>query len=1329
MIFDKESDFEEAVIGVLVERGWEPEVIRHPSEADLLKNWAYILFNNNRQRNCLNECPLTDGEMQQIMEQIINLRTPLKLNSFINGRSVSITRDNPDDELHFGKEVSLKIYDRQEIAYGESRYQIVQQPHFNTKSPILNNRRGDLMLLINGMPVIHIELKRSGVPVSDAYNQIMKYSHEGVFRGLFSLIQVFVAMEPEEAVYFANPGEDGVFNKTFFFHWADFDNVPINQWDKVTAGLLNIPMAHMLIGFYTIADTDDDLLKVMRSYQYYAAIGIADRVTKRNWKEDTPETQRGGHVWHTTGSGKTMTSFKSAQLIASSHDADKVVFLVDRKELGIQSLKEYRSFATETESVQATENTDILISKLKSDDQDNTLIVTSIQKLSNISEDMEGLKDADLKKIRSKRLVIIIDECHRSTFGEMLTTIKNTFEHSIIFGFTGTPIQDVNIKKDSTTTTIFGSEIHRYTLADGIRDKNVLGFDPYMVKIYDDGDLRQQVALERAKAKTVAEVMKDKKKQKIFYKFMDSSQVKMEGKMVGTKWVKGIEDYIPNEQYQTEEYKMGVISDIKKKWLIYSRGGKFHAIFATSSIPEAVEYYRMMKYELPNLAITAMFDPSIDNEGGIGSLEKEDGIVEMLEDYRDRFGQTFTIPTYDKFRKDVSLRLAHKKPYDRLDPNQQIDILIVVNQMLTGFDSKWVNTLYLDKVMEYENLIQAFSRTNRLLNESEKPFGIIKYYRRPNTMAKNIEAAVEAYSGNIPMGLFVDKLPRNLRNLNRTFEEIAEVFNAAGIKDFERLPDEQSEKRKFAKLFNQFDTYLQAAKIQGFVWTQNVYQAEDGSDIEMKFDEVTYLILLARYKELAQGGGGGRSGDVPYDVEIHITEYDTAKIDAEYMNTRFEKFLKLIQGEYDQETLDKTLTDLHKSFSMLSSEEQKYANVFLHDVQAGNAKIVPGKSFRDYISDLMKGAENARIKRVVRRLGCYEWLLREMLAKKVTKETIEAHGKFDELKTSVDNGKATEFFIVVERENFRESRLAMLVDAYLRYFLLTGGQDPYPENEFDRKHKTKNDCISSDNGNDRKPAGVVLTDELISGKTVTTSIKKTKFKEWYSESKALACMVDSDCFAYVDNKLCVYDKKYLERDESGKLFFTEYAKAHEEECFLQFVIDDETGELHYITLPSSMASKSFNYYDELSVLSDDEKLSLGLVSEISNEMLTAINGLDFGDALAALMDKKICSVTFRTLKSTTGLDNTTVSNMKKGVNLNKSNVVSTCLGIHIPFRVSNRMLQLAELPIDLTLPGKKGEENGIYDQILHLNWAQDYSDTYDELKADHYEHLIHQPPI
>lgn len=456
-----------------------------------------------------------------------------------------------------------------------------------------------------------------------------------------------------------------------------------------------------------------------------------------------------------------MTSFKAAQLVAANHDADKVVFLVDRKELGIQSLKEYRSFATGTESVQATENTDVLISKLKSPDSDNTLIVTSIQKLSNIAREDVANIEADLKIIQLKRMVIIIDECHRSTFGDMLVDIKNTFKNALIFGFTGTPIQDLNAKKDSTTPTIFGDEIHRYTLGDGIRDKNVLGFDPYMVRIYDDADIREKVALSKAKAKDQADAFSDPKKEKVYLKYMDSSQIKMHGELVNGKYVKGIEDFVPNEQYQTDEYVDGVIQDIKKKWTLYSRNRKFHAIFATSSIPEAVKYYRLMVKAFPDLFITAMFDPTIDNEGG-GSLEKEDGIVEILEAYNKHFNQKYTIPTYDKFRKEVSLRLSHKKPFDSIGKDEQIDILIVVNQMLTGFDSKFVNTLYLDKMMEYENLIQAFSRTNRLYNMAEKPFGIIKYYRRPNTMEKNIEAAVKAYSGDVPTGLFVDKLPNRI---------------------------------------------------------------------------------------------------------------------------------------------------------------------------------------------------------------------------------------------------------------------------------------------------------------------------------------------------------------------------------------------------------------------------------------------------------------------------------------------------------------------------------------------------------------------------------------
>jgi type I restriction enzyme R subunit len=301
MIFTSEAEFENALIKELTKKGWEDNILKRPSEKDLLDNWANILFNNNQERDKLNGCPLTDGEMQQIIEQIVNLKTPLKLNGFINGKTVSIKRDNEDDKLHFGQEVSLKIYDRLEIASGTSRYQIVQQPQYKSASRIMHDRRGDLMLLINGMPVIHIELKKTGVSVSQAYHQIEKYSKEGIFSGIFSLIQIFVAMEPNETKYFANPGPDGRFNKDYYFNWADFDNEPINNWKEIASTLLSIPMAHQLIGFYTVADTSDGVLKVMRSYQYYAANAISDKVTKTDWSN---KNLLGGHIWHTTGSGK-----------------------------------------------------------------------------------------------------------------------------------------------------------------------------------------------------------------------------------------------------------------------------------------------------------------------------------------------------------------------------------------------------------------------------------------------------------------------------------------------------------------------------------------------------------------------------------------------------------------------------------------------------------------------------------------------------------------------------------------------------------------------------------------------------------------------------------------------------------------------------------------------------------------------------------------------------------------------------------------------------------------------------------------------------------------
>ena len=1062
MIFKKESDFEQALIDLLRTRcGWQgapalnlPSILNYPSEEDLIKNWAEILFENNRSIDRLNDYPLTNTEMQQILEQIEELKTPLRLNGFINGGSVTIIRDNPEDKAHYGQEVSLKIYDRLEIAAGQSVYQIVRQPKFPTKSKIMNDRRGDVMLLINGMPVIHLELKKSGVPVSQAANQIEKYAGEGIFTGLFSLVQVFVAMEPNEALYFANPGPDGKFNPDFYFHWADFNNEPLNDWKQVSTELLSIPMAHQLIGFYTVADGSDGILKVMRSYQYYAANAISDKVAKTKWED---KDQLGGYVWHTTGSGKTMTSFKSAQLISTSKDADKVVFLMDRIELGTQSLKEYRNFAgadlTEKQkenTVQETEDTHVLIGKLKSSDPADTLIVTSIQKMSNISAENESLKIADIETINKKRLVFIVDEAHRSTFGEMLLTIKNTFPRALFFGFTGTPIQDENQKKLSTTSTVFGKELHRYSIADGIRDKNVLAFDPYMVLTFKDEDVRKAIALEKAKSKTINEALEDPKKKKVYLEFMQKS---MAGSYTdGGKYIHGIEDYLPISQYKNAIHQAKVVEDIVGNWDVLSQCSKFHAIFATSSIPEALEYYHLFKSTEPRLKVTALFDPSIDNSGGEKIKQKEDGLIELISDYNEKYNQNFTIASFPKMKKDIAARLAHKKPYERIEraPEEEIDLLIVVDQMLTGFDSKWINTLYLDKILEYENIIQAFSRTNRIFGP-DKPFGTIKYYRKPHTMKRNVDAAIKLYSGDKPLGLFVQRLYSNLLKMNSLFREIKELYRTEKIQNFERLPSDVAAKRKFAELFRKLNDHLEAAKIQGFKWNHLDYcikNEDTGCDqqISVEFDETTYLILVKRYKELSGGDGGG-DGDggkteVPYDLSGYITTIDTGKIDFDYMNSRFEKYTKLLLTTgIGAEELRIAEEELHKTFASLSQEEQKYANIFLHDIQSGDVVITEGKSFMDYVTEYASNAKNDQIHKLATALGLDESLLRDMMTKHLCENNINEFGRFDALKSTVNVELAKSYFENKSGMKLPRPKVNIKIDNTLRDFILKGGGD------------------------------------------------------------------------------------------------------------------------------------------------------------------------------------------------------------------------------------------------------------------------------------------------
>ncbi len=1062
-MFDKELDFEKAVIEALQHNGWSDQVIYNPTEQDLIDNWAKILFENNREQDRLNGDPLVKEEMDQLLEQINKLKTPLALNGFINAGSVSIERRNPADTLHYGKQVSLKIYDRLEIAGGKSRYQIVEQPVFNRRNKILQDRRGDLMLLINGMPVFHMELKRTGVPVYEASNQIEKYAHEGIFTGLFSLIQIFVAMTPEDTLYFANPGPEGKFRKEFFFHWADINNAPIKEWSMIVSTFLKIPTAHQMIGFYTVADDSDGVLKVMRSYQYYAVNKIADRVIKRNNEKWIGEDQRGGYIWHTTGSGKTMTSFKAAQLIASSHTADKVVFLMDRVELGTQSLKEYRGFADDPQDVQDTDSTNVLISKLKSTRSMDTLIVSSIQKMSNIKADESSeLKARDLEMMQNKRIVFIIDECHRSTFGDMLYTIKQAFPKAIFFGFTGTPVFGENEKKHSTTAQIFGDELHRYSIADGIRDGNVLGFDPTMVMVYEDGKIRKAIALEKCGAKTPEEALSDPKKRKKFDEYM--YDVPMAGERNGLSYVKGIEDYINGDLYHKNEYRSIVVEDIENHWTILSRNGKFHALFATSSIPEAILYYKLMK---DKFNVTAIFDPNIDNEGGKKSLEKEDGLVELLSDYNTKFHMNFDISpnSYDKFKKDVAARLAHKRPYTNIKEGQQLDIVIVVNQLLTGFDSKWVNTLYLDKVVVYQDLIQAFSRTNRLFDMHEKPFGNIRYYRKPHTMKRNIEEAVKLFSGDRPFGLFADHLHDNIRHMNTVYEDIQKLFEESGVSDMASLPEETAEVAKFASLFNKFNEYLQAAKIQGFHWDKMDYPSSEETEENKNYktisvlpDEKAYNTLLQRYKEVGElkkkKQNNGFDGYC-IDIDPYLTELSTGQINTEYMNSKFDKYLKqLHQENVSEEEKKATMSALYNSFAFLSKEEQVFANLFIHDVEAGDIQLDPGKTFRDYITEYAAHDKNKKLLQVHEYLGVDVDLLKNMVDSHVTEKNLDEYGRFTRLMNTVVQEKAAAYITGIEQKPLKKFEISSKVRRVLQRFILSGGKEfeiPGEENTSEEK--------------------------------------------------------------------------------------------------------------------------------------------------------------------------------------------------------------------------------------------------------------------------------------
>ena len=558
--------------------------------------------------------------------------------------------------------------------------------------------RYDVTILINGLPLVQIELKRRGVELKQAYNQIQRY-HKTSFHGLFDYIQLFVISNGVNTRYFANNPNSGY---KFTFNWTDAANVPFNDLEKFANVFFDKCTLGKIIGKYIVLHEGDKCLMVLRPYQFYAVEKILDRVENSN---------DNGYIWHTTGAGKTLTSFKAAQLVSELDDVDKVMFVVDRHDLDTQTQAEYEAF--EPGAVDSTDNTDELVKRLHSNSK---IIITTIQKL-NAAVSKQWYSSR-IEEIRHSRIVMIFDECHRSHFGECHKNIVKFFDNTQIFGFTGTPIFVENAVDGHTTKEIFGNCLHKYLIKDAIADENVLGF---LVEYYH-----------------------------------------------------GNEDVEYADQDRMTEIAKFILNNFNKSTF----DGEFDALFAVQSVPMLIRYYKIFKSLNPKIRIGAVFtyaaNSSQDDEqtgmntGGFASEStgEADELQAIMDDYNNMYGTSFTTENFRAYYDDINLRMKKKKA-----DMKPLDLCLVVGMFLTGFDSKKLNTLYVDKNMEYHGLLQAFSRTNRVLNE-KKRFGKVVCFR---DLKSKVDEAIKLFSNGTPLEDIVrkpfDEVKRDYQELTKDFLE------------------------------------------------------------------------------------------------------------------------------------------------------------------------------------------------------------------------------------------------------------------------------------------------------------------------------------------------------------------------------------------------------------------------------------------------------------------------------------------------------------------------------------------------------------------------------
>lgn len=835
MGYQSEAQLEEQLIEQLKSQNYSQVTIADYDS--LLENFKvqFELFNKSK----LEGKPLSQKEWERIFNHI-------------NGKSIfesaKILRDKFVLERDDSTKVYLMLFDED---YSKNIYQVTNQTTVVGKY----TNRYDVTLLINGLPLIQIELKRRGGDIKEAVNQIMRYRKHS-YQGLYHFIQLFVVSNGVDTKYFANSDKDIMYSHTFF--WTDDNNIRITNLKDFSIVFLARDLITKMLTKFTILNDTDKIMMVMRPYQVYATEALIRQATLTN---------KNAYIWHTTGAGKTLTAFKTAQILASNPKIKKVIFLVDRKDLDTQTTEEFNKF--EAGSVDTTDRTDILVKQMK--DKNRQLIITTIQKMATAVNKPQYAKV--LGAYREEKVVFIIDECHRSQFGDMHNDIVRHFKNAQFFGFTGTPRFEVNGKTQGrvvqTTKTLFGECLHSYLIKNAIFDNNVLGFHVEYIKTidgdYDENDSTMTQAIDT------------------------------------------------NELYMSEERMTMIANHIVENHKAKTRNRQYTAIFAVSSIPALIKYYDIFKTINHDLNIAGIFSYG-SNEDYEGKDEhSRDALERIMKDYNKCYNTNFTTDTFHAYHKDISDRVKGKK-------TKQLDILIVVNMFLTGFDSKPLSVLYVDKKLEYHDLLQAYSRTNRVEKET-KPWGIIICYRN---LKKNTDEALALFSqSNDTDGILAPNFDYFVQKFNELVAQIKLLVPTPASIDTLMNEDDQ---REFVVNFRELSKLW--LSLQTFVEFKTERESIDMSDQEFMDYKSKYIMLYRKTKidrEVVS---------VLDDVDFCIELMETNRINVAYImnlirNITFEN------GKPRSEDVEHIKRELDRSDNMQLHKKIDILKAFLDEVVMG----------------------------------------------------------------------------------------------------------------------------------------------------------------------------------------------------------------------------------------------------------------------------------------------------------------------------------------------------------------------------------------------------------